>query len=108
MYQLNGKEFFLFKLIVSKNFFILHFEYGKPASDYIMENDDLDAYLNKLTSQGTEAQDGYRIKKIIKIYGHDILIIAKPKDKKYWLRSIALRDADDIIAEYIEARRKND
>jgi hypothetical protein len=108
MYQLNGKEFFLFKLIVSKNFFILHFEYGKPTSAYIRENNDLAAYLNKLTSQGTEAQDGYRIKKIIKIYGHGRFIIAKPKDKKYWLRSIALRDADDTIAEYIEARHNND
>jgi hypothetical protein len=108
IYQSKDKEFFLFKLIESRNFFILHFEYGKPISAYSIENYDLDAYLNILTSQGTEVQDGYRIKKIIKIYGHDKFIIAKPKDKKYCLRSIALRDADDTIAEYIEARRNND
>jgi hypothetical protein len=108
MYKSSGKEFFPFKLIISESCFILHFEYRKAVSSCNIEYDNLDNYLNKLMPQNTESQSSYRIKKILKIYGNDRLIIAKPKDKKYWLRSIALRDADDTISEYIEVRHNND
>jgi hypothetical protein len=107
MYKSGGKEFFLLKLIVSNSSFILHFEYGKSVLPYIVERDDLDNYLNKLMSPDVKLQRSYRINKIIKIYGNDRFIIVKPKDKKYWLRSIALRDADETIADYIEARHGN-
>jgi hypothetical protein len=108
MYKSKDKGFFLFKLIISKSYFILHFEYGKPVSSCNTENDNLDNYLDRIMPRNTEPQDSYRIKKILKIYGDDRLIIVKPKDKKYWLRSIALRDADDTISEYIEVRHNND
>jgi hypothetical protein len=108
MYKSNGKEFYLYKAVISKSFCILHFEYGKSVSPYIVEYEELDTYIDKIIFQGTESQKGYQINKILKIYGNDRLVIAKPKTKKYWLRSIALRDADDVIDEYIEARHNND
>jgi hypothetical protein len=108
MYKSNDKEFSLFKLIISESYFILHFEYEKTVSSCNIENDNFDNYLNKLMPQNIESQNSYRIKKILKIYGNNRLIIVKPKDKKYWLRSIALRDADDTISEYMEARHNND
>ena len=40
----------------------------------------------------------------MKIYGTDTLIFIKPKQMKYWLKSIALRDADEVFADYIKAR----
>jgi hypothetical protein len=108
MYKSEKKEFYLFKFIISNNFFILHFEYEKSVSPYIVEYDNLDNYLKNLMSQDTRLEKNYRIKKIVKMYGNDRFVIAKPKDRKYWLRSMALRDADETIADYIEARNSND
>jgi hypothetical protein len=108
MYKSKDREFYLYKVVISNTFYILHFEYGKSDSSYIVEHEDLDTYIDKVISPSTESQESYRINKIFKIYGNDRLIIAKPKTKKYWLRSIALRDADDTIAEYMEARYNND
>jgi hypothetical protein len=108
MYKSNDKGFYLYKVVISNTFYILHFEYGKSDSSYIVEHEDLDAYIDKVISQDAKSQESYRINKIFKIYGNDRLIIVKPKTKKYWLRSIALHDADDTIAEYMEARYNND
>jgi hypothetical protein len=108
MYKSNNKEFYLYKVIISNTFFILHFEYSKPGSPPIVEHEDLDNYINKVIPQNKESKEGYRIKKIFKTYGNDRFIVVKPKTKKYWLRSIALRDADETIDEYIKARHSND
>jgi hypothetical protein len=108
MYKSDNREFFLFKMIISNAFFILHYEYGNFDSTYMTEHGDLDVYLKELTPQEIKQQESYRVKKIIKIYGNDRFVIAKPKDKKYWLRSMALRDADETIADYIKARYNDD
>jgi tRNA1(Val) A37 N6-methylase TrmN6 len=104
MYKSNDKEFYLYKVIDVNTFYVLHFEYGKSVLPKFVKHTDLDDYIDKIIFQSTDSPDSYRINKILKIYDNDKLIIAKPKIKKYWLRSIALRDADVTVAEYIEAR----
>ena len=44
------------------------------------------------------------IQKIMKVYGKNTIILIKPKQLRYWLPSIALRDADEVFADYIKAR----
>ena len=45
--------------------------------------------------------------RITRIYGsqddYDYLILIKPTATRYWLNSIALRDADETIWDYYEA-----
>ena len=41
---------------------------------------------------------------IAKLYAKDRLILVKPKQLRYWLLSIALRDADETFNDYIQAR----
>lgn len=37
------------------------------------------------------------IKRIIKVYHKNVIFLYKPNQKRYWLRSIAIRDADETI-----------
>ena len=38
----------------------------------------------------------------MKIYGKNTITFLKPKNLRYWLKSIALRDADDVFDDIIE------
>ncbi|CAN5386218.1 hypothetical protein BH23BAC1_BH23BAC1_05630 [soil metagenome] len=37
------------------------------------------------------------VKRIIKVYHKNVIILYKPNQKRYWLRSIAVRDADETF-----------
>ena len=39
--------------------------------------------------------------RLFRIYDRDILILVKPNRPRYWLRSIALRDADDLLGDIL-------
>ena len=44
------------------------------------------------------------INRIIRIFSNDILIIVKPNKLRYWIKSIAIRDVDDVINDIITRR----
>ncbi|TVT36754.1 N-6 DNA methylase [Hymenobacter setariae] len=44
-----------------------------------------------------------RINRIIKLYEADRIILIKPLELRYWLRSIAIRDADEIVKDLYNA-----
>ena len=39
---------------------------------------------------------------MLKFYGKNTITLIKPKNLRYWLKSIALRDADDVFDEMIK------
>ncbi len=45
----------------------------------------------------------YRINRVVKIYDDDYIYLLKPKELRYWLQSIALRDADETIVDLYKA-----
>ena len=47
------------------------------------------------------------LQRIFKVYGKDRIILVKPKQLRYWIPSIALRDADETFADYLKARYQN-
>lgn len=108
VYKSDGKYFQLFKILDVGKFYALHFEYTsenfKPDIEYL---DDLEQYINEIIPTQQENQKTTHIQKIMKIYGKDRIILAKPKQLRYWLPSIALRDADEIFADYIKTRYYN-
>ena len=107
VYQ-NAKTFQLFKIIDSGKFFALHFEYSSEKLTPKPENAaDLEEYIESVIPSWNEKTDNYRVQKIIKVYGQDSIILAKPKLLHYWLPSIALRDADETFAEYFKSRYQN-
>lgn len=104
IYQ-KEKSFQLFKIIEAGKFFALHFEYASGKLDPKFENaDNIEKYIESAIPSRIENFDRLHIQKIIKVYGQDSIILAKPKQLRYWLPSIALRDADETFANYVKSR----
>lgn len=107
IYQ-NDKSFQLFKIIDAGKYYALHFEYTSEKLHSTLENAlDLEKYIEAAIPSRKENNESTHIQKIIKVYGQDSIILAKPKQLRYWLPSIALRDADESFADYVKSRYYN-
>jgi len=107
IYQ-NDKSFQLFKIIDAGKFYALHFEYSSEKLHPTLEiADEIEEYIETAIPSRKENQENTHIQKIIKAYGPDSIVLAKPKQLRYWLQSIALRDADETFADYFKSRYHN-
>lgn len=107
IYQ-KEKSFQLFKIIDAGKFYAIHFEYVSEKLNPKFENtDDIEKYIESAIPSRKENVDNIHIQRIIKVYGQDSIILAKPKQLRYWLPSIALRDADETFADYFKSRYYN-
>jgi len=107
IYQFNRKSFQLFKIIDAGKYYALHFEYTDKKIESITEsNDNLESYIQKIIPLNKQQQKTH-VQRIMKAYGQDAIILVKPKQLRYWLPSIALRDADESFADYVKARYPN-
>lgn len=107
IYQ-NKKSFQLFKIIDTGKYFALHFDYtAKTLTPKQEKISDLEQYIEEAIPMRNDNQQKIHIQRIIKAYGQDSIILAKPKQLRYWLPSIALRDADETFADYIKSRYYN-
>ncbi|MCP4136704.1 MAG: N-6 DNA methylase [bacterium] len=107
IYQ-NEKSFQLFKIIDAGKYYALHFEYTSEKLCPKNENaDDIEKYIEAAIPSRKDNIESTHIQKVIKAYGQDSIILAKPKQLRYWLPSIALRDADETFADYIKSRDHN-
>jgi len=105
VYHIENKKFQPYKILDTGNYFAVHFEYTEETITPIVEKiSDLEQYIQKAISQRDINQQHVHIQKIMKVYGKDNIILVKPKHLRYWLASIALRDADEVFADYVKAR----
>ncbi|MEE4259569.1 MAG: N-6 DNA methylase, partial [Bacteroidales bacterium] len=108
IYQ-TDKYFQLFKVIDAGKYYALHFKYTAETLTPKQEKiTDLEQYIEEAIPTRDVNQQKTHIQRIIKAYGQDSIILAKPKQLRYWLPSIALRDADETFADYIKSRYNND
>jgi hypothetical protein len=105
VYHSVNKAFRLFKVLDAGRYFAVHFEYNDQEYEPAFETKaDLEEYIKQVIPTEKTEGKSFHIQRIIKIYGKDTIILAKPKQLRYWLPSIALRDADEAFADYIKAR----
>lgn len=106
VYETNSKSFQLYKILETNNYYALHFEYSDKKTINPIEEPcvDLEQYIQKIIPQRNTSQQHIHIQKIMKMYSKDSIILVKPKQLKYWLPSIAIRDADETFADYIKTR----
>lgn len=105
IYHISNKHFQLYKILETENYFAIHFEYSKETITPKEEQmSDLEQYIQEAIPQRDTNQQHVHIQKIMKVYGKDSIILVKPKQLRYWLPSIALRDADEVFADYVKAR----
>ena len=98
----SGHNFVLSRIISSGQYYALQVEQTDKESPDYDECDDLSGYINTLTPIHSSQNHSTHIQKIMKVYGKGVLLLIKPKLRRYWLPSIALRDSDDIFADNIK------
>lgn len=105
VYQTGGKSFRLFKILDAGIYYALHFEYSSSNPTAPLEKTaDLEKYIREIIP--TEKKKGKRThtQRVLKVFGKDTVILTKPKQIRYWLPSVALRDADETFADYFKSR----
>ncbi|MDR1417412.1 MAG: N-6 DNA methylase [Prevotellaceae bacterium] len=108
IYQTEEKSFQLFKILDAGRYYALHFEYSSNNIQVAEESaSDLEQYIAEITPDRNENQENTHIQRIAKFYGNDCVLLVKPKQLRYWLPSIALRDADEVFADYCKSRYAN-
>lgn len=108
IYKTRKNEFQLFKILDAEKYYALHFEYSSENIQMSEDiEDDLEEYIAKIIPNRKENQGNAHIQRIMKVYGQDCILLIKPKQLRYWLPSIALRDADEVFADYIKIRYPN-
>jgi len=105
VYSAQGKSFKLYKQIDAGQYYALHFEY---TDEEIVSSTDYQAnlveYIDQMLPTVKARQSQPHIQRIAKLYAKDRLILVKPKQLRYWLLSVALRDADETFNDYTQAR----
>jgi methylase of polypeptide subunit release factors len=97
VYDANNKKFSLKTFYNTPACFVMHYEYSDL--DYTVKIiKDKNVNLSTLIS---DKKQSINIKKISIIYSQNQVFIIKPKQLRYWLKSIALLDVDTTIADII-------
>ena len=72
------------------------FAFGKGEVDW----SDADALKGKLGALLRERQDGVlQVTRIARIFDGNFIFLLKPDRLRFWMRSVALRDADETLAD---------
>jgi hypothetical protein len=89
------------KELIHKDFRLVAFSFS-DEDNYLPELDDSD-WLETLPSLITKGKtNSLRTQRVIRVYTGDILIIVKPNKLRYWIRSTAIRDVDDVIVDILK------
>ena len=79
----------------------------EQEAGFVEENPDINiGNIIKEINQYTYEQytESIYYRKFVKYYSGDTIYIIKPNEKRFWSRSLALNDADEIIAEIISKK----
>ncbi|MDX1906273.1 MAG: N-6 DNA methylase [Bacteroidia bacterium] len=80
-------------------FVIYPFYYGDQPQVEIPDESQIEAHLENLIRY--QPQKSLRINRILRIYDQNIIYLIKPDQMRYWLRSVAIRDADETFADLV-------
>lgn len=94
------KQFRPLSPIPMGSFICYPFCFGDIPQLELPQEDTLVPYLEELLHH----QPGSRlfINRILRLYEQNVIFMIKPNQKRYWLRSIALRDADETLIDLLE------
>ena len=100
----ESKEYSLAKIVDAGDYFAVQFKLREMGEKQYSEekNEDIAGYLKSIFPSRDKNLHATYIQKIMKICGKGIIVLVKPKQRRYWLQSIALRDSDDIFADNIQ------
>jgi hypothetical protein len=82
----------------TESFICCAFYFGddKPTIDF-GNQEKAEEYLEKLVYNTTNQH--LKITRVVRVYENNAIYLIKPKQVRYWLRSVAVRDADDTFSD---------
>ena len=104
IYEESNKKFYLNDVQDLGHLYLCTFNYGENTEGVqvpIQVNDKGDDYLKSLIT--TPLNKNINLTRIVKLYEKNKIYLLKPKSLRYWLKSIALRDADEVFSDLIKA-----
>lgn len=78
------------------SFICYPFYFGEKPLISIPDQHDIEKHLDKLLTKTYETAN-LRIIRVLTLYEENVIYLIKPNQLRYWLRSVAIRDADETI-----------
>ncbi|MGB5684382.1 MAG: N-6 DNA methylase [Candidatus Electrothrix sp.] len=94
------KEFRPLKPIRLGSFICYPFCYGDAPQIELPDKEHVVPFLDELLHSRHSSR--LFINRILRLYEQNVIFMVKPNQKRYWLRSIALRDADETLIDLLE------
>src|SRR5690606_11994816 len=85
LYPIIGKEFIAYPFVLG----------NEPEVEIPTAIEGIEDKISKLIDN--KASNNLWIKRIIRVYHKNVVFLYKPNQKRYWLQSIAIRDADETF-----------
>lgn len=100
IYSQNGKNFKPLPPIKTLSYTCYPFAYGD--ADY---NPEISAKIQEgdLSDLIENEQESVHYRRVLRLYQKDRIFLVKPNTLRYWLKSIALRDASDVMVDLINS-----
>lgn len=73
----------------------------KIAVEALSSRDELNAALNRIANQLQVSRGGFVFDYNLKVFDADTLYILKPSEYRFWMKSTALNDADEIVSAFL-------
>jgi hypothetical protein len=102
IYEETEKSFQMKRFFDWGEFYIVEFNYGVNTKDVEYEKVSEPTEHIKSLIETEYGRNAFLIK-ILKLYERNKIFLIKPKTLRFWLRSIALRDADEVFSDLIKA-----
>jgi len=105
IYRENAKQFYPLDYIESSSYICYPFGYGSPDKPKKISGSQISQIKEGNLKGLIDNPQGENVlyKRIIKLYGKDIVYLIKPKTLRYWLKSIALRDANEVFTDLVSS-----
>ncbi|RPJ77764.1 MAG: hypothetical protein EHM20_05505, partial [Alphaproteobacteria bacterium] len=105
IYKENSKRFYALEYIKSSSFICLPVAYGNPEKPQITPKEVQKQIENGHLQILIDNKQGMNVlyHRIIKLYQPDMVYLVKPKFLRYWLKSIALRDANEVFSDLVSS-----
>jgi hypothetical protein len=101
----NNLRYYQSKIYETESSYCLSFCYGEKKCELeFISCGNTEKIINHLAKKEYQS---LRINKVITIHQNEYFYLIKPKALRYWLRSIALRDTDDILEDLLKAGYKD-
>jgi hypothetical protein len=93
------KEFKPYGPLKTNSFICFPFYYRDKPQIIEDSTDELEDHLYELIQNNTNTNS--RIVRMLRMYENNTIYLIKPKQTRYWLRSVAIRDADETFADLV-------